>query len=66
MTTGTIKRHKPTGAIIWFPNLGNTGVVIESDSTWKVGQTYADWWSTDLEEMPNLKLELTLKTIENA
>lgn len=47
---GTVKRHKPTGALVWFPNEGKTGIVVEDCQPWKAGMDYAHWNVSDLEE----------------
>ena len=56
----TVKRHKLTGALVWFPNEGMTGVVVRSSDPWKVGMTSKHWNPDDLEST-NYEIEIKLK-----
>lgn len=56
----TVKRHKPTGALVWFPNDGMTGVVIKDGYPWKRGMTSSHWSLIDL-EATEIKVEIKLK-----
>jgi hypothetical protein len=37
-----LMRHV-SGAVVWFPNKGRTGVVVKSGGAWRVGQTFSHW-----------------------
>lgn len=54
----TVKRHKPTGALVWFPNDGMTGIVVRDGRPWKVGMTSSHWSPIDLE---NTEYEIEIK-----
>ena len=55
----TVKRHKPTGAFVWFPNDGMTGIVVKDGYPWKLGMTSSHWNPIDLEDT-DIKAEIKL------
>ena len=59
----TVKRHSVTKALVWFPNEGNTGIVIQAAEPWKVGMTYSRWNPSDMEES-EYEIEIKLKRKE--
>ena len=56
----TVKKHKPTGALVWFPNEGMTGIVVQAAQPWKLGMTSSHWNPSDLEDT-EIKAEIKLK-----
>lgn len=56
----TVKKHKSTGALVWFPNDGNTGVVVRDGRPWRYGMTSSHWDAYDLEET-EYEIEIKLK-----
>jgi hypothetical protein len=51
---GVLRRHIPTGAIIWFPSgftfSGESGIVMTDTPPYKIGFTYRYWHRDELEE----------------
>lgn len=60
---GVLRRHIPTGAIIWFPSgyafSGETGIVMTETPPYKIGFHFRFWGYTDLEETDH-ELEINL------
>lgn len=56
----TVEKHKPTGALVWFPNDGMTGIVVQATHPWKRGMTSSHWNPSDLEDT-EYEIEIKLK-----
>lgn len=56
----TVKRHKPTGALVWFPNDGMSGVIVQAAHPWKLGMVSSHWDFYDLEQT-EFEIEIKLK-----
>jgi hypothetical protein len=55
-----IKRHKPTGTIVWFPNSSSLGIVVKASHPWKLWQVYTFW--NDMEDVEmDIEFKLTDK-----
>ena len=59
----TVKRHRPTGAMVWFPNDGMSGVIVQAAHPWKLGMVSSHWDYSDLEQT-EFEIEIKLKRKE--
>lgn len=59
----TVKRHRPTGALVWFPNIGHTGIVVQDAYPWKLGEDFR-WWPDEDMEQTEFEIEIKLKQKE--
>lgn len=61
---GILRKHKLSGAIIWFPSgfafLGEAGVVVTDTHPYIIGFSYRYWDQRDLEET-DYEIEINLR-----
>jgi hypothetical protein len=61
---GVLRRHIPTGAIIWFPSgftfEGMVGIVLSATQPYGIGFTFAYW---DYQELKETDYELEINLI---